>query len=141
MTGICNHNFTQSWRFNCFSLDNFSVIITSVGDNMSNEYVLIQAQGDGFGQIAVSNNVINHIVEITVGENEFIYFDESVKKSLNVKNKDEGLFIDIKVRIQYGQNVDKICKKLQEELQRSLELMVEYRNSIINIHVAGFRFK
>lgn len=108
---------------------------------MSNEYVLIQAQGDGFGQIAVSNNVINHIVEITVGENEFIYFDESVKKSLNVKNKDEGLFIDIKVRIQYGQNVDKICKKLQEELQRSLELMVEYRNSIINIHVAGFRFK
>ncbi|HKM23801.1 MAG TPA: Asp23/Gls24 family envelope stress response protein [Erysipelothrix sp.] len=107
---------------------------------MSNEYVLIQAQGDGYGQIAVSNNVINHIVEITMDENEFIYFDESVKKSLNVTNK-EGLFIDLKVRIQYGQNVDKICKKLQEDLQRSIELMVEYKNSVINLNVVGFRFK
>ena len=123
-----------------FSLSFFSVIMSLVGDNMSNEYVLIQAQGDGFGQIAVSNNVINHIVEITMDENEFIYFDESVKKSLNVTNK-EGLFIDLKVRIQYGQNVDKICKKLQEDLQRSIELMVEYKNSVINLNVVGFRFK
>ncbi len=123
-----------------FSLSFFSVIMSLVGDNMSNEYVLIQAQGDGYGQIAVSNNVINHIVEITMDENEFIYFDESVKKSLNVTNK-EGLFIDLKVRIQYGQNVDKICKKLQEDLQRSIELMVEYKNSVINLNVVGFRFK
>lgn len=108
---------------------------------MSNEYVLIQAQGDGHGQIAVSGNVINHIVEITMDENEFIYFDDSLKKSLSVKNTDEGLYIDIKVRIQYGQNVDKICKKLQEELQRTIELMVEYKDTIININVVGFRFK
>lgn len=117
------------------------VIITLVGDNMSNEYVRIQSQGDGLGQIAVSNNVINHIVEITMGENDFIFFDDSVKKSLTVSSKEDGLFIDIKVRIQYGQNVDKICKKLQEELQRSIELMVEYKNTTVNLHVVGFRFK
>ena len=112
-----------------------------VGDNMSNEYVRIQSQGDGLGQIAVSSNVINHIVDITMGENEFIFFDDSVKKSLSVTTKEDGLFIDIKVRIQYGQNVDKICKKLQEELQRSIELMVEYKKSIINLNVVGFKFK
>lgn len=108
---------------------------------MSNEYVLIQSQGDGLGQIAVANNVINHIVEITVDENEFVFFDDSIKKSLTVTDLDKGLVVDLKVRIQYGQNVDKICKKLQEELQRSIELMVEYKNTTVNVNVVGFRFK
>ena len=40
---------------------------------MSNEYVLIQAKGDGLGQIAVSNNVINHIVMITVNESKYVF--------------------------------------------------------------------
>ncbi|AGN24091.1 alkaline shock protein [Erysipelothrix rhusiopathiae SY1027] len=41
---------------------------------MSNEYVLIQNEKTGLGQIAISNNVINHIVQITVNENDAIFF-------------------------------------------------------------------
>ena len=108
---------------------------------MSNEYVLIQAKGDGLGQIAVSNNVINHIVEITVKESEFIYFDDgSLKKSLAVNIDENNLKVDLKVRVQYGKDVDRTCKILQEELQRNIELMVDYKSTEINLSVVGFRF-
>ena len=108
---------------------------------MSNEYVLIQAQGDGLGQIAVSNSVINHIVAITVNESEFIFFDDgNIKKSLSVKTTQNHLSIDVKVRIKYGKDVDRICKKLQEDLQRNLELMVDHQANEINLSVVGFKF-
>lgn len=108
---------------------------------MANEYVLIQAHDDGLGQIAVSNNVINHIVQITVDESEFIFFDDSLKKSLNINNTGNALIIDVKVRVRYGQDVDLVCRKLQEELQNSIEMMVEYKNTTVNLNVVGFRFK
>lgn len=108
---------------------------------MSNDYVLIQAQDDGLGQIAVSNNVINHIVMITVSESKFVFFDDgSTKKSLSIKNTGSQLNIDLKVRIQYGKDVDRVCKKLQEELQRNIELMVDYKSTEVNINVVGFKF-
>lgn len=108
---------------------------------MSNEYVLIQAKDDGLGQIAVSNSVVNHIVAITVSESEFVFFDDgSLKKSLSVNTSTDRLKIDIKVRIKYGKDVDRVCKKLQEDLQRNLELMVDHHASEININVVGFKF-
>lgn len=108
---------------------------------MSNEYVLIQAKGDGLGQIAVSNNVINHIVMITVNESKYVFFDDgNVKKSLSIKNTGTSLVVDLKVRVQYGKDVDRVCKKLQEELQRSIELMVDYKSTEVNLNVVGFKF-
>ena len=108
---------------------------------MANEYVLIQAQDDGLGQIAVSNNVINHIAMITVNESKFVFFDDgAAKKSLVIKNTGKQLNIDLKVRIQYGKDVDRVCKKLQEELQQNIEMMVDYKSTEININVVGFKF-
>lgn len=108
---------------------------------MSNEYVLIQAQGDGLGQIAVSNSVINHIVAITVEESEFIFFDDgNIKKSMSLSTTNNHLNLNLKVRVKYGKDVDRVCKKLQEDLQTNLELMVDYKATEINLNVVGFKF-
>lgn len=108
---------------------------------MANEYVLIQDQTEGLGQIAVSNNVINHIVQISVQENEYVFFEDNVgKKSLNVKNDGSHVDIDLRVKVKYGKDVERVCRNFQNELQRNIELMVELTNITININVVGFIF-
>ncbi|QIK70059.1 Asp23/Gls24 family envelope stress response protein [Erysipelothrix sp. HDW6C] len=108
---------------------------------MTNEYVLIQNKADGFGQIAVSNNVFNHIVAITVNENKNIFFEDGTgKKSLSVSNANGHVNIDLKVRIQYGKDVERVVKALQDELRRNIEMMVDFKNTTINVNVVGFKF-
>ncbi|AZK44310.1 Asp23/Gls24 family envelope stress response protein [Erysipelothrix piscisicarius] len=108
---------------------------------MSNEYVLIQNEKTGFGQIAISNNVINHIVQITVNENDAIFFEDgSGKKSLIVSNENGHVNVDLKVRVKYGKDVERVCRALQNDLQRNIELMVDFSNTSININVVGFKF-
>ncbi len=109
--------------------------------NMANEYVLIQEKNDGFGQIAVSNNVFNHIVAITVAENKHIFFEDGTgKKSLSVSNANGHVNIDVKVRVQYGQDVERVVRALQDELRRNIEMMVDFSSVTINVNVVGFKF-
>ena len=108
---------------------------------MANEYVLIQNKDEGLGQIAVSNNVFNHIVVITVSENKHVFFEDGTgKKSLTVNNANGHVTIDLKVRVQYGQEVERAIKALQAELQRSIEMMVDFDDVTINVHIVGFKF-
>ena len=108
---------------------------------MSNENVLIQGENVGLGQIVIANSVVHHIVMIAVDESEYVFLDEPVKKSLSIKNAGGHLNIDLKVRIQYGKDVERTCAKLQEDLQRNIELMIDYADTIINITVVGFKLK
>lgn len=98
-------------------------------------------KGDSLGKIVIDNSVIHHIVVNTVNEAKDVYFDDNTgKRSVAVNIDDKHFILDIKVRVQYGQNVDKVCAKLQENLTRSLDLMVDCENPTINIIVSGFKF-
>lgn len=105
---------------------------------MTNEYILIQEKTEGMGQIAVNRSVVEHIVTQTVREDKHIFLAH--KKAVNIENLNGHIEINIEVRVQYGQNVDKSCQMLQETLQQNLELMIDYKETTINLSVIGFRF-
>lgn len=108
---------------------------------MANEYVMIQQRSEGLGQIAVSNNVFNHIVAIVVSETKHVFFDDGTgKKSLLVRNAEGNVYIDLKVRVQYGHDVERVIKALQTDIQRSIEMMVDFKEVMINVSVVGFKF-
>ncbi|CAM4223955.1 Asp23/Gls24 family envelope stress response protein [Erysipelothrix inopinata] len=108
---------------------------------MANEYVLIQPQSEGLGQIAVSINVINHIAAITVNESKYVFFEDGTgKKSLSVTSENGHAKVDLKVRVQYGRDVERVCRGLQDELHRSIATMVDFDDVDINISVVGFKF-
>ncbi len=106
------------------------------------DYLLIQDTNQGMGQIAVSFSVINEIINNAIDQDKNIFLDEirGIKTAPVVELKGEDLNILLKVRVQYGQDVEKSCRTLQNELVKQLELMVDYHNPIINFNVVGFKF-
>ncbi|CAM3574120.1 Asp23/Gls24 family envelope stress response protein [Erysipelothrix urinaevulpis] len=105
---------------------------------MTNEYVLIQDKDLGLGQIAVARSVVDHIVSITVHEDKNIFLAH--KKAVRIEENKNVLSVFLEVRVQYGQDVEKVCHQLQDRLQTSLELMIDKKNAEVNIAVVGFKF-
>lgn len=106
--------------------------------NMTNEYVLIQEKETGLGQIAVAQSVIEHIVALSVIEDGHLFLAH--KKAINLENKDGQLAVNLELRVQYGQDVDQVARDFQEELRRDLDLMIDYKDTEVNISVIGFKF-
>lgn len=106
------------------------------------DYLLIQETDEGMGQIAISLSVINEIVNNAIDRDKNIFLDEirGIKTAPVVEFKEDDLTIGLKVRVQYGQDVEKSCRALQDELVKQLELMIDYHNPIINFNVVGFKF-
>lgn len=108
---------------------------------MANEYVLMKEKRDNLGTIAISNNVFNHIVSISVNENKNIHFDDgSGKKSLIITNNNGHVTVNLKVRVQYGKDVERVVKSLQNELHSLITTMVDFSDFTINVQVVGFKF-
>ena len=106
------------------------------------DYILVQEKEMGLGQISISNAVVTSIIKNVVDAVDHVYLEEtrSLKSTPLVKFEEGNVHINLRVRVKYGQNVESSCLALQKELQQQLELMVDYRNPIINMNVVGFRF-
>lgn len=106
------------------------------------DYLLIQSKDEGLGQIAISTSVINEIIQTAIDQDKNIFLDElrGLKTAPAIEFKNNVLEIILKVRVQYGQDVEKSCNNLQKELIKQLELMVDYHNPVINFNVVGFKF-
>ena len=105
---------------------------------MTNDYVLIQEKKQGLGQIAVAQSVIEHIVALSVKEDGNLFLAH--KKAIVLENKAGHLSVNLELRVQYGQDVDLVCQKFQEELRQNLELMIDYQDTEVNISIIGFKF-
>lgn len=106
------------------------------------EYVVIQNVDQGLGKIEVSYSVIDAIIRTLVDEDAAVFLDETraIKTAPSIKLQDGTLVITLKVRIKYGNDVERSCAALQRELKQSLDLMIDYQDPEINISVVGFRF-
>lgn len=106
------------------------------------DYVVIQKESVGLGKISISQSVINHIVNEVVNRDKSVFLDEirSIKTAPVIKLDEKDLSIMLKVRIQYGKNVEIACRNLQRELTEQLQLMVDYHNPKIEFNVVGFKF-
>lgn len=106
------------------------------------DYLIIQDKQQELGQIAISTSVVNEIILNTIDQDKNIHLDEirGLKTIPVVELSEESLNILLKVRVQYGQDVESSCKNLREELRKQFELMLDYHNPIINFNVVGFKF-
>ncbi len=106
------------------------------------DYVIIQERSEGLGQIAVSQNVVNSIVRNVIEQDENVHLEEirGLKTAPTVVINDTVISVSMKVRIQYGKDVESSCLNLKNNLERQLKLMVDYDNPIVEFNVVGFKF-
>lgn len=106
------------------------------------DYVVIQDQSSGLGQIAVNQNVIDAIVKNVINQDESVHLEEirGLKTAPSVQINDSVISISMKVRIQYGKDVESSCLNLKKDLENQLKLMVDYDNPIVEFNVVGFKF-
>lgn len=106
------------------------------------DYVVIQERSEGLGQIAVNQSVVNAIIKNVIDQDENVYLEETrgLKTSPTVVIQDSMISISMKVRIQYGKDVESSCLNLKTNLENQLKLMVDYDNPIIEFNIVGFKF-
>jgi len=106
------------------------------------DYVVIQDQDQGYGQIAVNQSVINAIVRNVIETDENVHLEEirGLKTAPTIEIDDSVISISMKVRIQYGKDVESSCLNLKKKLENQLKLMVDYDNPIVEFNVVGFKF-
>ena len=106
------------------------------------DYLIIQERSEGLGQIAVSQNVVNSIVRNVIEQDENVHLEEirGLKTAPTVVINDTVISVSMKVRIQYGKDVESSCLNLKNNLERQLKLMVDYDNPIVEFNVVGFKF-
>ncbi|NMB19034.1 MAG: hypothetical protein GX984_06235 [Erysipelothrix sp.] len=106
------------------------------------DYVVIQDQDQGYGQIAVNQSVINAIVRNVIETDENVHLEEirGLKTQPTIEIDDSVISISMKVRIQYGKDVESSCLNLKKKLENQLKLMVDYDNPIVEFNVVGFKF-
>lgn len=106
------------------------------------DYVVIQDQDQGYGQIAVNQSVINAIVRNVIETDENVHLEEirGLKTPPTIEIDDSVISISMKVRIQYGKDVESSCLNLKKKLENQLKLMVDYDNPIVEFNVVGFKF-
>jgi uncharacterized alkaline shock family protein YloU len=106
------------------------------------DYVLIQNESIGLGKISISKSVINHIVNEVINRDKSVFLDEtrSYKAAPVIKIEGKTLSIALKVRVQYGKNVEVACRNLERELTEQLQFMVDYHDPNIQFNVVGFKF-
>ena len=106
------------------------------------DYVIIQERSEGLGQIAVSQNVVNSIVRNVIEQDENVHLEEirGLETAPTVVINDTVISVSMKVRIQYGKDVESSCLNLKNNLERQLKLMVDYDNPIVEFNVVGFKF-
>lgn len=106
------------------------------------DYVVIQDQDQGYGQIAVNQSVVNAIVRNVIETDENVHLEEirGLKTPPTIEIDDSVISISMKVRIQYGKDVESSCLNLKKKLENQLKLMVDYDNPIVEFNVVGFKF-
>ena len=68
-------------------------------------------------------------------------FHGFVKKGIKIGNSEEGLLIDLYIKVDFGVKIPEIAWNLQEKVKKDIEAIYELKVKKINIHVHGVHFK
>lgn len=105
------------------------------------------------GDVIISNNVIAEITGTvasacygvvgmaarsrTDGIVRLLKSDAS--KGINVQVKDSGIVIDVHIIVEYGVNINAICKSIVNRVRYALETGIGLKVNRINVRVEGVR--
>ncbi|NLY08492.1 MAG: Asp23/Gls24 family envelope stress response protein [Tissierellia bacterium] len=104
-------------------------------------------------QIKISNEVIASIATLAAGKVEGVAgmigtLTGDMVEKLGVKSQAKGAkvecdgnqcYVDLTVNLKYGVNIVKVCKEVQEEVSKSIELMTGLQTANVNVIVAGIQ--
>ena len=89
-----------------------------------------------FGKIGISYEAISNMIKETLQEVENITISKIVCESK------EGIFIaNLSIKVNYGENVNKVSDIIQERVETALANMCEIGNPKINVKVEGIVVK
>ena len=108
----------------------------------------------GLGTVSISNTVIADIAgavasgcygvvgmasrSVTDGIVRLLKKSD-ISKGINVVVQDNGIVVDIHIIVEYGVNINAICKSIVSRVRYSLESNVGLKVSQINVKVEGVR--
>ena len=108
---------------------------------MAQEYICIKKSND-YGQIAINKKVFESIAVIEIGEEEKTVLPDSsrFKNAVSCRVSKNSLVLNVDVKVNYQQNVNEICSRLQDKIYNSILHMTGVKMDMIDIKVTGFIF-
>lgn len=98
------------------------------------------------GRISYNRNILTSIVALAAQEIEGVanvYNKKGKNKNkagVKIDFNDDGVFIDVFIKMLSGYNVPDVAFKIQENVKRGVETMTEYKVKNVNITVVGVAF-
>ena len=98
------------------------------------------------GKVVYYDGIIDGIVLLAIKEIPYIELDTKETSSLSrnnaikVKRAQDGIHIDVTVKIHYSQNVSDMAFKIQESIRHNVEAMTERHVASVNVHISGVSF-
>jgi uncharacterized alkaline shock family protein YloU len=107
------------------------------------------------GIVRIADDVVAVIAGITAGEIEGVagmsggiveglarrVSGKNVQKGVHVEVGESETAIDLRIIVYYGEKIDELCKRLQENVKLSVESMTGLRVVEVNVRVEGVEFR
>ena len=93
------------------------------------------------GKVVYYDGIVDGIVLLAINEIAYIELDAKETSSLErnnaikVRRAQDGIHIDVTVKIHYSQNVSDMAFKIQEAVRYNVEAMTEYHVASVNVHI------
>ena len=105
----------------------------------------------GVGQVRIADEVVTIIAGLAATEVDGvasmagnITYDlvsklgvKNLSKGVKVNIKDNNVYVDLNLNIEYGKNLVDTCKAVQERVRSTIENMTGMNVPEVNIHIAG----
>ena len=104
------------------------------------------------GKITYNAGIVSGIVSLAVSEVDGVALLYKNKKSLikrsNTKKEGvkinfekDGIYVDVSIKVYYGNNVPDIAFKIQQNIKHNVEAMSEFKIANVDVHVLGVIFQ
>lgn len=103
------------------------------------------------GDLSISDEAISTIVSLAAKEIDgvaslkhnlseqlaAIFSRGGYRKGVKVEGNDDGITLEINMRVDYGVNVSDLAIKVQENIKTAVEAMIDIKVAAVNVHVMG----
>lgn len=120
------------------------------------ELQTLEEEENELGKVEISPEVIEVIASLAASEVqgvasmqgnfasgvvERISNKKSYGKGVKVDLGEDGIVIDVQLRVQYGVSIQEVGERVQENIAQTLRTMTALEVKAINIHVVGIQFQ
>jgi uncharacterized alkaline shock family protein YloU len=104
------------------------------------------------GKITYNAGIVSGIVSLAVSEVDGVALLYKNKKSLikrrntrkegvKINFEKDGIYVDVTIKVYYGNNVPDIAFKIQQNIKHNVESMSEFKIANVDVHVLGIIFQ